>query len=282
LLIEPAHLVMGRRQLRGIRQRAEAAADQVHLARDDLSGFKSLEGGRRYLRAYDQVLAQWPVPFQELEVPSPFGDTHVIASGPEAAPPLVLLHATGTSSTGWLHNVGQLSQHYQVYAVDLLGEPGKTRQARLLGDRADAASWLAAVLDGLGLERVRLAGWSFGGWLTLNFLLAAPHRVHQAVLLAPYASLAPYRLAVLVLLKAGPYLPLGPPGRLTLRLMAPGFAFNEEFAEQFALGGRFFRYANPRRSVFPTPMRMRSWLRFRSRRCCWWATRSRPLTPGAP
>jgi pimeloyl-ACP methyl ester carboxylesterase len=253
LLVEPAHLVMGRRQLLGLRQRAEAAPDQVHPAQGDLSGFKTPEGGRRYLRAYDQVLAQWPVPYQELEVPTPFGDTHIIVSGPEGAPPLVLLHATGTSSTGWLLNVGPLSQHYRVYAVDLLGEPGKTRQARLLADRADGASWLAAVLDGLRLERVRLAGWSFGGWLTLNFLLAAPHRVHQAVLLAPYASLAPYSLPVLLLLKMGPYLPLGPPGRLTLRLMAPGFAFPQRFAQQFALGGRYFRYANPRRSVFPRP-----------------------------
>jgi pimeloyl-ACP methyl ester carboxylesterase len=86
----------------------------------------------------------------------------------------LLLHATGTSSTGWLLNIGPLSQRYRVYAIDILGEPGKTRQRRLLGDRADAASWLATVLEGLGLERVRLAGWSFSGWLTLNFVLAAP------------------------------------------------------------------------------------------------------------
>jgi pimeloyl-ACP methyl ester carboxylesterase len=254
LLIEPAHTVMGRRQLLGIRQRAEAVPlDTAYLAAGDLSGFRSLEGARRYLRAYDQVLAQWPVPFQELEVPTPFGATHVIASGPEGAPPLVLLHATGTSSTGWLLNIGPLSQRYRIYAVDVLGEPGKTRQSRLLRERADGASWLSAVLDGLGLERVRLAGWSFGGWLTLNFVLAAPQRVQQAVLLAPFASLAPHNLGVFVFLKVGPYLPLGPPGRLTLRLMAPGFAFNEQFARQFALGGRYFRYANPRRSVFPTP-----------------------------
>jgi pimeloyl-ACP methyl ester carboxylesterase len=253
LLIEPAHLVMGRRQLLGIRQRAEAAADQAYLAVGDLSGFKTLEGARRYLRAYDQVLAQWPVPFQELDVPTPFGTTHVIASGAEGAPPLVLLHATGTSATGWLLNVGALSQRYRVYAVDILGEPGKTRQTRLLRDRADCASWVSAVLDGLGLDWVRLAGWSFGGWLTLNFVLAAPERVEQAVLLAPFASLAPYSVPVLLFLKVGPYLPRGPSGRLTLRLMAPGFEFNEEFVRQFALGGRCFRYANPRRSVFPRP-----------------------------
>jgi pimeloyl-ACP methyl ester carboxylesterase len=253
LLIEPAHLVMGRRQLLGIRQRAEAATDTAHLVAGDLSGFKTLEGARKYLRAYDQVLAQWPVPFHELGVPTAFGATHVIASGPEAAPPLVLLHATGTSSTGWLLNIGELSQSYRVYAVDILGEPGKTRQSRLLRDRADGASWVSAVLDGLGLDRVRLAGWSFGGWLTLNFVLAAPHRVQQAVLLAPFASLAPHNLGVFLFLKVGPYLPLGPPGRLTLRLMAPGFQFNQQFARQFALGGRYFRYANPRRSVFPRP-----------------------------
>lgn len=253
LLIEPAHLVMGRRQLLGIRKRAQAATDMVQPARASLSGFKAPEGARRYLRAYDQVLAQWPVPYGELEVPTPFGDTHIIASGPEGAPPLVLLHATGTSSTGWLLNVGPLSQRFRVYAVDIVGEPGKTRQTRLLADRADCASWVSAILEGLGVDRVRLAGWSFGGWLTLNFVLAAPHRVEQAVLLAPYASLAPYSLPVLLFLKAGPYLPLGPPGQLTLRMMAPGFAFNEQFARQFALGGRYFHYANPRRSVFPTP-----------------------------
>jgi hypothetical protein len=77
-------------------------------------------------------------------VPTPFGDTHVNASGPEGAPPLVLLHAIGTSATGWLLNIGPLSRPYRVYAMDILGEPGKTRQSRLLRDRADGASWVPA------------------------------------------------------------------------------------------------------------------------------------------
>jgi len=53
-----------------------------------------------------------------------------------------------------------------------------------------------------------------------------------------------------------------------LRLMAPGFAFNQQFAQQLALGARFFRYANPRRSVSPGPTRRRSSGRSRSRPCC--------------
>lgn len=71
----------------------------VRRRQGELSGFRSPEAKRRYLDAYDDVLAQWPVPYQELTIPTPFGDTHVVSSGDTNSPPLVLLHATGTSST---------------------------------------------------------------------------------------------------------------------------------------------------------------------------------------
>jgi pimeloyl-ACP methyl ester carboxylesterase len=221
--------------------------------RRELSGFVSEEGERRYLGAYDEVLSLWPVSYQELDVPTPYGDTHVIASGPESGPPLLLLHATGTSSTGWLLNVRELSRTRRVYSVDIVGEAGKSRQTRLLRDRADCVAWLAAVLDRLGVDHVQLAGWSFGGWLALNFVLAVPERVERVVLLAPFAALAPYKPTVLLFLKVGPYLPMGPPGGLALRMFSPDFRFNPAFARQFALGGRYHRAADPRRSVFPAP-----------------------------
>jgi hypothetical protein len=44
-----------------------------------------------YLAAYDAMRA-WPVPHEEMEIPGRFGITHVVASGPKDAPPLVLLH----------------------------------------------------------------------------------------------------------------------------------------------------------------------------------------------
>jgi pimeloyl-ACP methyl ester carboxylesterase len=219
----------------------------------DLSGFRTGEGKRRYLQAYEEVLRQWPVPYQELTIPTPFGTTNVIASGDPSAPPIALLHATGTSSSGWLLNVGPLSARHRVFAVDIMGEAGKSQQTRLLGNREDCVHWLSSVLDGLGLERVHLTGWSFGGWATLAFVIAEPERVDRTVLLAPFGSLAPYAPAVLLFLKLGPYLPMGPPGRLALRMMSPGYQFPELFARQFVLGGRYFRAANPRVSVFPQP-----------------------------
>jgi hypothetical protein len=211
----------------------------------DLSGFRSAEGQRRYLQAYQEVLAQWPVPYEQLTLPTPFGTTHVIANGDPTARPLVLLHATGTSPTGWLLNVGPLSTRHRVFAVHIMGEAGMSQQTRVLRNRQDCVDWLASVLDGLGLDRVRLAGWSFGGWLTLAFVVAEPDRVDRTVLLAPFGSLAPYAPAVMLFLKLGPYLPMGPPGRLALRMMSPGYQIRERFARQFVLGGRYFRSANP-------------------------------------
>jgi pimeloyl-ACP methyl ester carboxylesterase len=50
---------------------------------------------------------------------------------------------------------------------------------------------MIATLNGLKLDRVFLAGMSYGGWLALNFTLAAPERVQKVVLLSPAASFLP-------------------------------------------------------------------------------------------
>jgi hypothetical protein len=122
------NLVMERKMLKTIAKRSAPPASQ-------LSTFRSAEGKRLYLDAYRQVLEEWPVPFEELMVPTAFGDTHVPVSGAPGAAPVVLLHATGTSATGWLKNVGSLSQHHRVFAVDIIGEAGRSRQHALLRDR---------------------------------------------------------------------------------------------------------------------------------------------------
>ncbi|MFD4544941.1 alpha/beta fold hydrolase [Streptomyces sp. NPDC058466] len=42
-------------------------------------------------------------------------------AGPEAAPPLVLLHALGEDSTDWAEVVPALARRRRVYALDLRG-----------------------------------------------------------------------------------------------------------------------------------------------------------------
>jgi len=53
------------------------------------SAFKTSEGEAAYLAAYEAVMKLWPVPYEQIEILGRFGMTHVVASGPKGAPPLV-------------------------------------------------------------------------------------------------------------------------------------------------------------------------------------------------
>jgi pimeloyl-ACP methyl ester carboxylesterase len=147
--------------------------------------FKTRDGKARYLAAYDAVLTMWPVPFQELDVPTRFGTTHVIVSGPKDAPPLVLLHGYMATSVMWAPNIGDFSRRHRVYAIDTMGQPGKSIPGEPIGSATDYVRWLTATLDALHLDRVDLLGMSFGGWLALTYASAAPERVRKLVLLSP-------------------------------------------------------------------------------------------------
>ena len=115
--IEPSGFFMTRRMLLGLKQRAEALA---------ASAFKSLEGKAAYLAAYDAAMRLWPVPYDEKDIVTRFGTTHVIVSGPKDAPPLVLLHGYMATSAMWSSNIADFSKRHRVYAVDVMGQPGKS------------------------------------------------------------------------------------------------------------------------------------------------------------
>lgn len=153
--------------------------------------FKTPEGEAQYLAAYDATLKLWPAPYEAMDVPTRFGRTHINAAGPKEAPPLLLLPGMLLSSTQWYLNIGELSRHYRTYAVDILGDVGKSVPTALPQTRAESAEWIAEVLNGLKIEQIDVVGLSLGGWLAMNLALCDPDRVRKLVTLAPAASLAP-------------------------------------------------------------------------------------------
>jgi len=149
------------------------------------STFRTSEGEAKFLAAYEDEMNLWPVPYEDMDVRSRFGTTHIAVCGPKSAPPLVLLHGYMATLTMWTPNIAALSKDYRVYAVDVMGQPGRSRPDEPIGSVADFVSWLTATLDALHLDRVFLVGMSFGGWLALNYAVAAPQRVRKLVLLSP-------------------------------------------------------------------------------------------------
>lgn len=157
------------------------------------SAFKTPEGEAAYLAAYDVAINLWPVTYKEMEIPTRFGTTHVAVSGPQDAPPLVLLHGYIATLTMWSPNVADFSKEYRVYAIDVMGQPGKSipNPDEPIRDVADYVAWLNGTLDGLNLDRISLMGMSYGGWLALNFAITEPERVQKLVLLSPAACFLP-------------------------------------------------------------------------------------------
>jgi pimeloyl-ACP methyl ester carboxylesterase len=200
------------------------------------------------MAAYDATLSRWPVPYECLTVPTRHGDTHLIASGAPEAPPLVLLGGAGANATRWLPNIAHLSRFFRTYALDGLGETGKSAPNRPPYKGVAYGEWLVDVFDALRIERAHVAGISRGGWLTLKIAIHAPERVNRIVPMSAQ-GLAP--LSLMFLLHMGLVI-LFPTDQNIMRLVrfstSPNLALDERLVERVRL---IFKHYRSNRSRVP-------------------------------
>lgn len=172
------------------------------------SVFREPETEAAVLNMYNDRLARWPVPHESRYVGTSYGVAHVTVSGPQGAPPLLMLHAMGVTSTMWRSNVAALSKDHRVFCLDFIGDLGRSRLYdldRYPADGAEVAGWLTEVLDKLDIPKARVVGASYGGWAALQLASHFPQRVDRLALIGPMgvASLNPEvlgRILSLVLL----------------------------------------------------------------------------------
>lgn len=223
------------------------------IQKANVSYFKTRKGWRKYEASYNKTLQNWPVDYTSHYIKTRYGTTHIVVSGSESSPPLLLLPAAGLSATLWIHNVSELSHQFRTYAVDILGEPGKSVQFKPLKERTDCAEWLIDILNHLEIKKCFITGISFGGWFGLNFALYAPNRVEKLVLLAPAASLWKFSLPILISLKFGRFQWIFPTKLTQASLYSISTQknnFNRNFVKQFGIGIKEFRF--PKDGVFPS------------------------------
>ncbi len=105
---------------------------------------------------------------------------HVRIDGPDAAPPLVLLHSLGTSATVWDAQADGLAGPFRVIRPDLRGHglsevpPGPYTIQGMAGD-------VLAVMDALDIKQAHVAGLSIGGLIAQAVAHAAPERVASLI-----------------------------------------------------------------------------------------------------
>jgi pimeloyl-ACP methyl ester carboxylesterase len=147
----------------------------------------SAAGQDRYLKAYAAAFAAMPEPAETIDVRTGYGIVRVYrfdGSG-NASPPLVLLPGRASGVPVWADNLPSLLQIGDVYAIDLLGEPGMSVQSRPITSDADQAGWLHQTLAALPEDRFHVVGLSIGGWTATNLALHQPSHVATLTLIDP-------------------------------------------------------------------------------------------------
>lgn len=101
---------------------------------------------------------------------------HIAEAGDPTAEAVVLVHGWPQHWYAWRRVIGPLAERYRVICPDLRGfgwsdaPRGSYRKSQLAAD-------LIALLDVLGLERVRLAGHDWGGFAGFLACIEAPTRI---------------------------------------------------------------------------------------------------------
>ena len=215
-----------------------------------LSGWKSEKGRIEYLDAYRRAQVLWEAPVEDFDIPTRFGITHALVSGEPGARPVFLLHAAfNTGAIQWYPNVAALSREYRVIAVDFVGAPGLSQQTAPILDRADCADWLGDVVNHFDSDGAYVVGSSHGGWLSLNLAVVQPGRVRKLALLAPAASLLPFRRGAILSIRMGPFMPGWTAGPSLRPIFGRRHRVDDRLVDLLELSLKYFRFQED--AVFP-------------------------------
>jgi pimeloyl-ACP methyl ester carboxylesterase len=120
---------------------------------------------------------------------------HLAAAGPPDAPPVLALHGFPQHWWEWRHVIGALGSDFRLLCPDMrgCGWSGWPADGDFTKERIAADAF--ALLDALGLERVRLVGHDWGGWVAQLAALRAPERVSSLLVMSISHPWVPRTLA---------------------------------------------------------------------------------------
>ena len=147
--------------------------------------YRNEKGGREIIRTYDILLKRWGIDFEEIDVDTRYGKTHIIKAGDIKNPPLMLFHGVGDDAAlMWIKNAMALADKFRLYAVDTIGGPGKSVPNENYGKGFEQCLWIDDMLDSLELEKVNMAGVSNGAYITQLYGAKRPERINKLVCMA--------------------------------------------------------------------------------------------------
>lgn len=171
-----------------------------------VNSFKNVKAQERVWHSYEQMIEQWPIPLEEIDVPTTYGLTHCILAGQKNNPPLLLFHGVGdNSAVMWILNIEELSKHFYCIAIDTLGGPGKSiPNEQFNKQKFEQVKWINEIATYLNIDVFNIAGVSNGAYIAFNYATKQPDKVNRVVCLEGGMVTAPIKAMIQTLMMMFP------------------------------------------------------------------------------
>lgn len=147
--------------------------------------YKGAEGKSKTLELYDRQLEKLRREYEDRFVETSSGVAHVVVCGAADKPPLLVFHGGNSMSSYNLLMCSFLLDHFRVFALDIVGHPGKSAETSLPAGGYQYGQWVNEVVARLGFETIRCFGGSFGAGVLAKFMCVAPEKIEKCVLVVP-------------------------------------------------------------------------------------------------
>ena len=90
----------------------------------------------------------------ERKIPTSYGFTNVVIAGKDNKPPLIVLHGINSAAPFALSKISFLEDKYQIFAIDLLGQPNKSDFVRLNKKDTAYGKWFLEIINHFNFEEI--------------------------------------------------------------------------------------------------------------------------------
>lgn len=147
--------------------------------------YKTKSSREQTIKLYDKQLTKLGWKYNDIFIETSFGKTHVVETGNFEGIPLLLFHGGNSTSAYNLLLCKFLLKDFHVFAVDIIGHPGKSDEYSVSSKGYEYGKWASEVIDCLGYEKMRCFGGSFGAGVLAKTMCVAPKKIDKSVLIVP-------------------------------------------------------------------------------------------------